>query len=629
MITKPKCRFFNGLMLLFAVWAMSACAERIETPSAAGEGYLELELLQTETRAVVSPDGNGSFTEGDRVGLFVDNGSSVQYRELTYQNGTWTPRLKRSEFGAGRLTLSAHYPVLTASTQNAAQYTYTLPTDQGSETALSSADVLFARTELPEGSYRAQLPFSHLFHRLQVELSPSGGGAEVSVRSICSGTLNLLNGEVTVTGSQFQWITPCTKSEGTFSAIVLPQSAEPYRSGEGLLKIVNGEKSAAFTAPSQTAEGGTLTTFASGMQTSVRLTITDSGVVEPDPGPSEPTNPDVANQTLWTYGVHAPAFPGKEHIQSYPYPSASLHKFPAGEWFRWNMTDDESQYLTWAEGCGWYDCNKSYDYSENDYNLCWAASASNMIIWWMVNNRPYIEAYTQKYGSTVTSTVTPDRIFERPSDEFKPLYPNGVMGSNYPVNRAPVFEFFKSSFRDNGNWDVGGVNWFISGYQAPQMGAPKIQGFPGFFSEVFQKTDIVAAEAVRWPDIDQFNDFIIDAFLNRKALGFTAYGYTGFGALNHSMVIWGAEFDENGYASHIYFCDNNWADQDPNGAAIRRYRVLYEPESSSSNTKYTYMQSLVAEDGSVSKKCKITALYAVDLRRDVWAKAFPDVKVED
>lgn len=100
--------------------------------------------------------------------------------------------------------------------------------------------------------------------------------------------------------------------------------------------------------------------------------------------------------------MHAPDFPGKENIPSYP---PYVSEFLAGAWFRYDLTIEESQYLTWAEGCGWYDCNKSMNYDENDGNLCWAASASNMLIWWMNQNRAYIEAYDREYGSSVTSTV--------------------------------------------------------------------------------------------------------------------------------------------------------------------------------------------------------------------------------
>lgn len=335
----------------------------------------------------------------------------------------------------------------------------------------------------------------------------------------------------------------------------------------------------------------------------------------------------MANKTLGVYGVNAPDFPGKESIPTYP--PHKMYQLPAGQWFRQSWTYVENQWLTWAEDCGWYDCNKSYNYDENDRNLCWAASASSLLIWWMVNNRPYIEAYTKLYGSSVESTVTSGRMFERPSDEFKPLYPNGISGSLVEVNRAPVFEFFKSSFRDNGNWDAGGVNWFISGYQAPQMGSPAILGFPGFFSEVFKKDDVVAVESRRMPDAAAFNEFIIDALLNRKAIGFSVYDIAGSGTGNHSMVIWGFEFDENGRASHLYYCDNNMADQDANGAMIVRKKIVYAKDPAMNNNEYTYMQALDSEDGSIEfKKFKITALYSVDLRRDVWRRHFPSVVVE-
>lgn len=51
-------------------------------------------------------DGAGRFTEGDRIGLFVDNGSEVAYRELTYTAGSWEPLLRRSDFGDGELVIS-------------------------------------------------------------------------------------------------------------------------------------------------------------------------------------------------------------------------------------------------------------------------------------------------------------------------------------------------------------------------------------------------------------------------------------------------------------------------------------------------------------------------------------------
>lgn len=627
MMTRLIYRFLSVALLMVA-GVLSGCTNRLDEPMRGGAGYLELNFLQPETRITVNPDGSGTFTDGDRVGLYIDNGTAVQYREMTYEGGVWTPRLKRSDFGTGTLVLSAHYPVQSIeSPQTAPNHAFTLATTQNEATDFSAADMLFARTELAEGVYRAQLPFEHLFHRVRVELTNAGSGVSVRVRSVCSGEVNLLTGATTVSGAQYDWITPRQNSDGSYEAVVFPQSATPYQSGEGLLQIVNGDKQASFMAPTQTSEGQSLATLAAGQQTTFRLTITESGTTEPtDPSePSEPVNPDVANKTLWIYGVHAPDFPGKENIPTYP---IFQTQFPAGQWFRWDWTFSENQYLTWAPDCGWYDCNKSHDYSEGDENLCWAATASNMLIWWMTHNKPYVDAYTQRYGSSVTTTVAPQRTFERPLPEFQPLYPNAAEGSFAEVHRAPVFELFKQTFRDNGNWDAGAVNWFISG-DLTNMVTPLVQGFPGFFSKVFTQDDPVAIESSRMPNAQKFNDFIIDAFLNRKSLGFTVYGFANAGSGSHSMTIWGAEFDENGQAAYLYYCDNNMADQDPGGAAIIRCKIVYAKDPSMYNNEYTYVQPLDNEEGVVYNKAKITALYSVDLRRDVWKQAFPDVVVED
>lgn len=44
------------------------------------EGYISLHFARVETRAEMDDSGAGSFTEGDRIGLFIDNGETVSYR---------------------------------------------------------------------------------------------------------------------------------------------------------------------------------------------------------------------------------------------------------------------------------------------------------------------------------------------------------------------------------------------------------------------------------------------------------------------------------------------------------------------------------------------------------------------
>lgn len=585
------------LLILFAL-CLSSCTDKFEsTGNGTGDSeYLDLYFHWSDTRADISEDGSGTFTEGDKIGLIVSNGDDRQYRELTYTGGEWTPRLKRSEFGKGELTIAAHFPAFGTDAESSPDQKFSIAADQ-SNPEEGFSDILFAKSTLKENEYRADMTFRHIFHRLRINLTGTADNIEIAVRSRLNCTVNLLTGKSPLLpDAEIQWITPQKTSDGAYLAIICPQPATDYKDESGLIKLTGNGKEAIFKAPERLSDGSVLSSFEAGKQTEISLNV-------------ETGKPDLANKTLWVYGVNAPDFPGKENIPTFP-PYTKV--FPAGEWFRYNYTFSEEQHLTWKEGCNWFDCNKSENYDENDRNLCWAASASNLIIWWMVHNRPYIEAYDKEYGSSVTAgSIT----VQRPSDEFKPLYSNGT------VNRAPVFEFFKAWFPDRGSWNSAGVNWFMNGNRKNLL-ASKLNDFPGFFHEVFQTTDNIATDSNRQPNREQFNDFMIDALLNKKAIGFNVYDIAGTGTGNHAMVIWGAEFDETGTVSHIYYCDNNKSDQDANGANIARVQVIYENNA-------TYFKELDNEDGMIKKNYPITCLCSVDLRQDIWKQKYPNVIINE
>ena len=113
--------------------------------------YIQLYFTKTETtRADIGEDGSGSFNEGDCVGVYINNGSDIQYRELTFEGGEWLPKLKRQDFGPGQLTLSAHYPVVSGVSDIAKdQYDFKVELDQ-SETGKEKSDLLVSQTVLNE-----------------------------------------------------------------------------------------------------------------------------------------------------------------------------------------------------------------------------------------------------------------------------------------------------------------------------------------------------------------------------------------------------------------------------------------------------------------------------------------------
>lgn len=76
--------------LLYAVWwcipalLTTACRTGMTEERFDGaEDYISLHFA----RAEVDDSGAGSFTEGDRIGLFIDNNEAVSYRELTRTSG--------------------------------------------------------------------------------------------------------------------------------------------------------------------------------------------------------------------------------------------------------------------------------------------------------------------------------------------------------------------------------------------------------------------------------------------------------------------------------------------------------------------------------------------------------------
>lgn len=596
--------------LFLGLWCLLFAACTTDYPSAgekAEEDFLQLDFVLTGTRAEIDDNGSGFFEENDKIGLYVVNGSRIEYRELTYNGNEWLPRLRRSEFGEGELMLSAHYPALpVAEGFPPTHYPYSC-TDIRTEEDYARHDLLYAGASVQPGENHASLVFRHLFHRLEINLTGADAQVELKVRSRAEGTIDLLTGSTAVSEeADFEWITPLKKSEKHYRSLIYPQEADPYREAEGLIKIVGNGKESIVKAPDRLADGEELSRFESGKQTRITLNMKQ----ETD---------DLSNKVLWVYGVDAPAFPGKEQIVVV---NPGSERFPVGEWFRYNWTFSEDQYLTWSEDCGWFDCNKSMDYSEGDANICWAASASNLIIWWMVHNRPYIEAYDKEYGSDVVMSDGA-KVVERPSDEFKPLY-----ASDGSVNRAPVFEFFKRHFPDKGSWNSAGVNWFLTGSIKDLQTAPDMVGFPGFFHKIFGRNDFIAVDSDRMPNREQFNKFIIDALLNQKAIGFNVFDIAGPGTGNHAMVIWGVELDAEGFVSHVYYCDNNNAEQDAYGAVIKRAEIAYVQDSSvpeAGEKIYTYLKRLDSEDGTVGKMFKITCLCAVDLRRDIWEKKYPEI----
>ena len=590
-----------------------------EPVSVQDDGFIELAFTKNgfvddtqdmpSVKADVDEDGSGTFTEGDKVGLYI-YGSPSRHVILTLENGRWTPALKKSDLGSGTARLSAYYPVSEAEGIGSNVHRHKVQTDQSGDGYMES-DLLWSHLDIDLGSLsgnRIEFPFRHAMHRLVINITGSDGTLpeDLSVKvlnetegslSIYSGSLNDPSGEKVRIDARKE-----EGSQGKFSAILFPSSLEPY--SDGWVEITAGGKTSTFKAPS---EIGGKTSLESGKETVLNLRLNQGGV---DPGeePEPEPDPDYAGKICWVYGVKTPETPdyNEETVKVltdmdkfYPW------NFPSGVWFKFD-SDPETAYLNWQEGFRWYDCDKDNPDESNsrpgyhDSNMCWAAASACMLHWWMNINSDYIAAYDRKYGD-----VCPE--YPRPSSEFS------------GTEKSEIFNFFREASRNRGGTARDGINWFIN--HTPGLGLNDTfddDAFGGYFTEVFKGMKI--ADSFGGFSKETFNELIKDALENDLGLGFTrSHGLT------HVMALYGVEFDDEGYISAVYYVDNNdYYNFQVTGSStpFQRHRLIRK--------KITYNEGsgfkiLIGEGTSYA----IVGVTTMDLMRDVWRNAFPEVRTDD
>ena len=120
------------------------------------------------------------------------------------------------------------------------------------------------------------------------------------------------------------------------------------------------------------------------------------------------------------------------------------------EWLKYpNRT---SWYLPYNEKYGWIDCNKAFASNGNLYdladgNMCWAASASSILHWWINQNHDYIERYKkilERRGET----------FNAPSAQF----PSENFLSGKQKQESDILQHFTNSFLNYAGYGEYAIN---------------------------------------------------------------------------------------------------------------------------------------------------------------------------
>ena len=243
-----------------------------------------------ETRAIINPDGTGSFTNGDPIGLwtymvdfpdFIISNMSEMYT-LTSNGNTWDgftptwnelgePTAERQRF------FFAHYPQPTLGSSDS-EFKFSVATDQSTIEAYEASDLLEAQSRYSEKPQdgTVDLSFYHAMARITVKLV---GGNGVSADEVNRATIILKSMPVRCT----KQYSGATETDVTLRDDIIPRKSDssgtntfyalvpPHSVGNGLeIEITVSGKVVSY----KTME---LKHLASGNEYLITLTLTNSG----------------------------------------------------------------------------------------------------------------------------------------------------------------------------------------------------------------------------------------------------------------------------------------------------------------------------------------------------------------
>ena len=254
---------------------------------------------------------------------------------------------------------------------------------------------------------------------------------------------------------------------------------------------------------------------------------------------------------------------------------------------------DMGKTVVFAEGVsltsGWYDVNKLNN-GGGDINMCWAASASNIIQWWQDR---YVEAGNTLPAGAVTGPGTK-------------IYPEG-----YKYNLALMELYRDLWWNGKGGSTDHGVIWYFEGRNIQQyasegsLAQPNDNAPGGYFSndwnKILQKvyheysylsfSNLIAGEFNNysiWGNgsglqgnarMKKFSDLVVE-FIDRGVTSFVI-SLNSNGGLLHATTLWGYEIDNaTGMLTKVWITDSDDMHQsgagDPTQQKLQEYSVSFD-----------------------------------------------------
>lgn len=553
---------------------LTGCTEE-ERLFGPGEDTLRISATITPsaaTRMQMGDKGNEQFQPGDRISLQVTPqdlhlAGRIPYTLQLTSNG-WLPALTWTEIGSPRARFTAFYPAQPA--QDAETFTHSVAIDQRKAENFFASDLLVASVEADRGT-PVTLSFQHRLSLIKLSLSSAHtfsteqlAQATVQVHACLTVTVDTSSGALLATDTQMpaEDILFHPTREAVYYVVLPPQTIRDAWRQQGWIEISVGGEIFTYRAPQQLEGGEAFTALMPGQQLTLRLKLDKNQPVD-----------DWANKTVWTYGLKDIPTTDKWGY-AFDVPKDGKHYSTLG--------------LKWKKDYGWYDCNKVNPLypPQGDSEMCWAAAASNMIYWWLDQNKEYVERFA----------------YTGPKEYLNAL-------------QCEVFEHYKKAFPNKGGHVYEALDWFFTGRPIEEA-KPDVEH--GFFKAVLGENAKIASY-VPVVQGSTFTETLKQAFRSQQAI---ECNLSYKGGYLHAINIWGAKFDEKGDVTHIYITDNNdrdlgsqeehpFLDSFLTQAGILEKAVRYTPNG-------VFMESSTPEDFSM----EIIQLCTLGLQQEAWKSYF-------
>lgn len=213
-----------------------------------------------------------------------------------------------------------------------------------------------------------------------------------------------------------------------------------------------------------------------------------------------------------------------------------------------------------SSGDGWYDVNKTRSGGniDIDKNLCFAATASNMLHWWFDQNSENVDNYIAKNGDIIRAN--------RRLSELKNSFES--------QEESKIFELYKVlyGYNERGFYTDLLMDLFINGYRPRLSGATNIENdnlIPdnngGFFYDVFKGEKLT--DRTDGGDYEYLSEKLKEVLGDGGLVGLSHKALSR----NHIVTLWGAEYDLKGNLKAVYVSDSD--DQDESDLGMKRYEV--------------------------------------------------------